>query len=76
MALVKVTGTNFVRDTTSMVLNNTDDIAKNEYYAKVRLLKNQKDEINTVKAEINEMKHEISEIKQLMLKLLDKGSNG
>ena len=74
--LVKVTGTNFVRDTNSMALINNDDTAKNEYYAKVRMLKTQKDEINTVKTEIAGIKEEMKEIKDLMLKLLDKGSNG
>lgn len=74
--LVKVNDGNFLRDTDSMLLNNTDTSAKNEYYAKVRMLKTQKEEINKVKSEINGIKDDISEIKQLMLKLLDKGSNG
>ena len=46
MPLVKVTGTNFVRDTRSMALINTDEMARNEYYTKAKLLKTQKDEIN------------------------------
>jgi hypothetical protein len=73
---VKVTGTNFVRDTESMALMNTDDNEKNEYLAKVRMLKTQKDEINTVKAEIANIKDDMGEIKQLMLQLLDKNKNG
>lgn len=76
MALVKVEGTNFVRDTETMVLMNTDEGAKNEYLSKVRMLKNQKEEINTVKSEIASIRQDMDEIKQLMLKLLDKGSNG
>jgi hypothetical protein len=74
--LVKVTGTQYVRDTESMALINTDNEAKNEYLAKVRLLKTQKDEINTVKEEIASIKDDMSEIKQLMLQLLDKNKNG
>lgn len=76
MPLVKVTGTNYVRDTSNMALINTDNTEKNEYYSKVRMIKTQKDEINTVKTEIAGIKEDMEEIKQLMLKLLDKGSNG
>jgi hypothetical protein len=72
MSLVKVTGTHFVRDTGSMALINTDDTGKNEYLSKVRMMKTQKDEINTVKAEIAGIKDDMQEIKQLMLQLLDK----
>jgi len=72
--LVKVTGTNFVRDTGSMGLINNDDTARNEYYAKVRMLKTQKDEINTVKAEIAGIKEDMNELKQLMLKLLERNN--
>jgi hypothetical protein len=72
--LVKVTGTNFVRDTGSMGLINNDDSARNEYLAKVRMLKTQKDEINTVKAEIAGIKDDVNEIKQLMLKLLERNN--
>jgi uncharacterized coiled-coil DUF342 family protein len=74
--LVKIPGTNLVRDTDSMALINTDTNEQNEYYAKVRLIQNQKQEINTVKNEIQDVRNELQEIKQLMLKLLDKGSNG
>jgi hypothetical protein len=73
MSLVKVNNSNFVRDTQSMALMNTDDTARNEYYSKVRMLKTQKDEINTVKQEIDGIRNEMSEIKQLMLKLIEKG---
>ena len=72
--LVKVTGTNFVRDTGSMGLINNDDVARNEYYSKVRMLKTQKDEINTVKAEIAGIKDDVNEIKNLMLKLLERNN--
>jgi hypothetical protein len=74
--LVKVEGTNMYRDTKTMALMNKDDAARDEYYMKKRLIQNQKQEINTVKVEIETIKNEMSEIKQLMLKLLEKGSNG
>jgi hypothetical protein len=73
MSLVKVTGTNFVRDTKSMAIINTDEQARNEYYTKAKILKTQKDEINTVKEEIAGIKNYMDEIKQLMLKLIEKG---
>lgn len=68
---VKVTGTNMIRDTQSMALINTDNNEKNEYYSKVRMLKNQKDEINKVKAEMDSIKNDVAEIKQLLLKMLE-----
>ena len=49
METVKITGTNYVRDINTMALINTDESAKNDYYSRVRMLKNQKDEINKVK---------------------------
>jgi hypothetical protein len=76
MPLVKVTGTQFIRDTKSMALMNTDELAKNEYYAKARMIKNQKDELNTVKMEIANVKEDINDIKSLLMKLIEKGSNG
>mgnify|MGYP003343384015 CR=1 FL=1 len=74
--LVKVTGTNFVRDTGSMGLINNDDSARNEYYSKVRMLKTQKDEINKVKSEMESIKSDVLEIKEMMRQLLNKGTNG
>ena len=76
MTMVKVTGTQFVRDTNSMALINTDDLAKNEYYMKARMLKTQKEEINIVKSEIASIKEDMNEIKSLVMQLLEKGSNG
>jgi len=74
--LVKVTGTNFVRDTSTMALINTNTQEKNDYQSKVRMLKTQKDEINIVKSEIDGIRNEMSEIKQMLTQLLDKGLNG
>ena len=76
MPLVKVTGTNFVRDTNSMALLNTDVNEKNEYYNKLKLLKTQKEEINKVKSEINELKSDMSEIKSMLGKILENQING
>jgi hypothetical protein len=76
MPLVKVNNANFVRDTNSMALMNIDETSKNEYIAKVRMLKIQKDEINTVKSEVVDIKSEMQEIKQLLSQLLGKNSNG
>lgn len=72
MTYVKVTGTNFVRDVESMALVNVDDNSKNEYYAKTKLLRTQKEELNNVRSEINDLKNDITEIKSLMVKLLQK----
>lgn len=74
--MVRVEGTPFVRDTTTMGLSNTDQTARNEYYAKVRMLTVQKEEINKVNDEINSLKTEMQDIKGLLLQLLNKGSNG
>jgi hypothetical protein len=73
MDLVRVTGTNFVRDTRSRALMSTDNTEKNEYYAKLRLAKMQKDEINKVKSEIDCIKSDMCEIKTLLQQLLIKG---
>lgn len=70
--LVKIPGTNLMRDTESMALINMDNTEKNDYYSKVKLLQNQKEQINTIKQEINGVKDDISDIKQLLKQLLDK----
>jgi archaellum component FlaC len=70
--LVKVNGTSFVRDTRSMVLNNTDTAAKEEYYNKVRMVQGQKEQINKMSGEINELKSELGDIKNLLQQLLSK----
>ena len=73
---VKVSGTNFIRDINSMAIINTDSTEKNEYYAKQRLLQNQKVELNSIRSEIDGIKCDVSDIKQLLLQLIDKGSHG
>jgi septal ring factor EnvC (AmiA/AmiB activator) len=68
--LVKVNDSTFVRDIQSRALINQDYTGRDEYYAKVKLLNNQKTEINKVNAEINQIKSEMSEIKDLLKQLL------
>lgn len=67
---VKVEGTTFIRDIKSMGLSNMDPAARNEYYAKVELLKRQKSEINTIKNEVDSLKIDLCEIKSLLSQLL------
>jgi hypothetical protein len=71
--LVEIPGTKLVRDTNSMALINMDTAARDEYYAKVKILTNQKEEINKVKTEINDIKSELTTIKDLLVQLLQKG---
>jgi hypothetical protein len=71
--LVEIPGTKLVRDTNSMALINMDTAARDEYYAKVKILTNQKEEINKVKTEINDIKSELTNIKDLLIQLLQKG---
>ena len=73
MQLVRVTDTNFVRDIHSRALLPVDDTEKNEYYAKLRLVKMQKEELNKVKSEIDCIKSDMCEIKSLLQQLLIKG---
>ena len=72
MNFVKVTGTSFVRDVNSMGLSNMDTVAKDEYYNKLRMIKSQKEQLNTVKAEINDIRNEMGEIKQMLQLLINK----
>jgi hypothetical protein len=70
--LVKVTDTPFVRDTTSMGLSNTDKAVRNEYVAKLNMLRIQKEQHKNVQQQIDTLKNDVSEIKNLLLKLLEK----
>lgn len=72
MPLVKINNSNLIRDTQSMALINTDNNEKNEYYAKLRLIKNQKEQINIVNKEISDLRNEMSDIKSLLKQLLEK----
>ena len=73
---VKIDGTSFYRDTNSMALINKDVSGLEEYKMKRHMMATQKDEINKVKSEIASVKNDMNEIKSLLLKLLEKGSNG
>lgn len=72
MPLVKVDDAPFLRDTNSRVLINQDFAARDEYYAKVKLITNHKSEINKVNVELNQLKSEMAEIKDLIKQLLIK----
>ena len=75
MSLLKVQGTHLVRDTSSGALINRDLSGLEEYNKKRQMMANQKEEINKVKSEIDNIKDDVSEIKELLLQLLNKGSN-
>jgi len=72
MALVKVEGTTFIRDTKTMALINTDISGLEDYKMKSRLLNNQKQEINNIRNEINELRNDVGVIKQLLIQLSGK----
>ena len=74
--LIQIPGTNLIRDTESMALINRDKSGLEDYLNKRRFLSSQKDEINRVKADVADIKKDISDVKQLILQLMDKGSNG
>lgn len=74
--LVKVNGTNFVRDTETMVLINKDTNGLEEYKMKRRMVEVQKQEINNVKSEVAEIRENMNEIKMLLVKLIGKDTNG
>jgi hypothetical protein len=76
MSLVKIPGTTLVRDTASMALINQDKNGLDQYMKKRNLLLAQKQEINIMKSDINGLKEDVKEIKQLLMLLIDKGSNG
>ena len=74
--LVKVNGTEFKRDTTTMALINNDANGLNEYLSKRKLVSTQKQEINIIRSEMDVIKSDIAEMKYLLRKLLEKDSNG
>jgi len=73
---VKVKDANFVRDTNSMALINTDRKAINDYQEKMRMAQAQKEEINNIKSEIDDIRNDVQDIKMMLTKLLDKNING
>lgn len=76
MPIVQIPGTKYYRDTETMALINKDTNALEEYNMKRRMILSQKQEINNVKSEIESIKEDMYDIKQLLIKLLDKDTNG
>ncbi len=72
MAIVKIPGTTYVRDTKTMALINTDMAGLEDYKVKTALINNQKTEINKVKNEINEIRNDVQIIKELLMQLSGK----
>jgi hypothetical protein len=72
MAIVKIPGTTYVRDTQTMALINTDMAGLEDYKMKSTLISNQKSEINKVKNEINEIRNDVQIIKELLMQLSGK----
>lgn len=72
MALVKVDDSTFVRDTNSRALINQDYTARDEYFAKVKMLNANKSEINKLNTDISSLKSEMNDIKDLLNQLLAK----
>jgi hypothetical protein len=72
MAIVKIPGTTYIRDTNTMALINTDVAGLEDYRMKSTLINNQKSEINKVKNEINEIRGDVKVIKELLMQLSGK----
>lgn len=70
--LVKVEDSTYVRDTQTGALINHDYSSRDEYQAKVRLMSQQKSDINTINTEIDNIKSDVSEIKSMLLLLMNK----
>lgn len=73
---VNVKDSKFIRDTKSMALINQDSAARDDYYSRVKIITNQKQEINNIKLEITSMKTDVNDIKELLKQLIGKGGNG
>lgn len=67
---VQVSGTKFIRDTKSMGLINTDSAERNEYLTKVKMLANQKTELNNLRSEMESIKGDVQEIKNMLKSLI------
>jgi K+/H+ antiporter YhaU regulatory subunit KhtT len=70
--LVNTVEKGIIRDTESMALIMQDNRAKEEYYSKLQIIKNQKEQINMVTKEIADIRSDMDELKQLMKQLLDR----
>lgn len=72
MSLVKVEDSTYVRDIKTRALINQDYAARDEYYAKVKVLNANKTQINKLNTDITELKSELTEIRELLKQLLSK----
>ena len=70
---VKIEGTSFYRDTSSMALINKDVSGLEEYRSKRKFAESQRQEINSIKKEMDSIKSDVFEIKEMMRQLLNKG---
>lgn len=74
--LIKTEEGNFVRDTNSMALLNTDRSAREEYFMKAKMMQIQKSEITRINSEIDSLKSDIGDIKSMLIQLLSDKTNG
>lgn len=68
--IVKTDNNDFNRDTNSMALLNSNRSAKEEYFAKAKMMQIQKTEIARINTEIDSLKTDISDIKSMLIQLL------
>jgi hypothetical protein len=68
--LVKTEEGNYIRDTNSMALLNTDRSAREEYFMKAKMMQLQKSEITRINSEIDSLKSDIGDIKSMLIQLL------
>ena len=76
MTLVRIPNTSLVREVESKALINRDSNELQSYLQRRKMMESQKNELNNVRSEIDNLKQDITEIKELMIQLLNKGSNG
>ena len=65
----KVEGMEMIRDMSNMSLINKDSGELQSYLEKRKRLKEQKNEINSIRQEVSDLKNDISQIKELLLQL-------
>ena len=69
--LVRVNGTEFKRDTTTMALINNDANGLNEYLMKRELAKKQQEEQSQTKDRLEKLENDMSEIKSLLRDIVE-----
>ena len=65
----KVEGLEMVRDMSNMALINNNSSELQGYMNRRKFLKEQKNEINTIRQEVSDLKNDISQIKELLIQL-------